>query len=151
LIDSGACATAGFFMDKPGFNKHALFVGEGVNIEGKIDTDGHIEVHGLVSGDVTAGEVLIAASGRIDGTIKASRLEISGFAGSSIDVTERLLVRATGRVDGDVIYGSVQIEAGASIFGTIRQQNKLKPDRTAKDKHFPDNAAKLPEAEAGEV
>lgn len=138
-------------MDNPGFNEHALFVGKGVNIEGKIDTNGRIEVHGFVTGDVTAGEVLIAASGRIDGAIKATRLQISGIAGNSIVVTERLVIRATGRVDGDVIYDSVEIEAGATIFGTIRQHNKPKSEHTSMDKHLPDNAAKLPEAEVGEV
>jgi cytoskeletal protein CcmA (bactofilin family) len=125
-------------MNNPGIDKHALFVGEGVNIEGKIDTDGHIEVHGLVTGDVTAGEVLIAASGKIDGTIKASRLEISGIAGSTINVTERLLVRATGRIDGDVTYGSIQIEGGATIFGTIRQEDGKNSDQSAKRKLFLD-------------
>jgi cytoskeletal protein CcmA (bactofilin family) len=117
-------------MDRPDIDKHSLFVGEGVTIEGRIDTGGRIEVHGLVTGDVSASEVQIGAGGRVEGAIRASRLDISGFAGNSISATDRLLVRGTARLEGDVSYGSIQIDAGASIVGTIREQARVIPEET---------------------
>jgi len=128
-------------MDRPGIDKHSLFVGEGVSIEGRIDTSGRIEVHGLVTGDVSASEVQIGTGGRIEGAIRASRLDISGFAGNSISATDRLLVRGTARLEGDVSYGSIQIDAGASIVGTIRQQDRVKPESAKQVLAAPDKTA----------
>jgi cytoskeletal protein CcmA (bactofilin family) len=113
-------------MNKLEIELKGLFVGEGVTIEGKVETSGRIEVYGLISGDVTAGDLLIQPGGKIEGTISTSSLDVSGIAGSSVNVVEQLLVRSTGRIDGDVTYGSIQIESGAAIFGTINQQSKPK-------------------------
>jgi cytoskeletal protein CcmA (bactofilin family) len=130
-------------MDQTGIDKDSLYIGDGVTIEGKVRSHGRIEIHGLVSGDVTANEVKIAAGGRVEGAIKASRLDITGFAGSLVNVSELLVVRAHGHIEGDVTYGSIQIDAGASIFGTIRQREKTQNGQSS------DGSFSLEEVEAG--
>lgn len=124
-------------MERSGLGKHALYVGEGVTVDGSISSDGIIEVLGMVTGEITANEVRIASGGRVDGTIKAKTLDVSGEVGSVVDVIEKLTVRASGRVVGDVIYGSIQIDAGASIMGTIRQQGKEVNHKHRSQPHLP--------------
>ena len=116
-------------MERSGFDKNVLYIGDGVTVDGTINSNGLIEVLGVASGDITAKEIKIAPGGRIDGTVKADRLDVSGSVSSSINVTDKLTIRSTGRVEGDVVYGSIQIDAGASIRGTIREQGKSLTDK----------------------
>lgn len=108
-------------MAHDGYDKNELYIGEGVSIEGKIETGGRIQIHGHLKGEIKASEVKIGPQGIVIGFIKADRLDISGSASNHIDVRETLVVRKTGCVEGDVSYGSIQIDAGASIFGDVRQ------------------------------
>lgn len=114
-------------------DKKSLFVGEGVTLEGKINTSGAVEVHGVVIGDVVAHSVQIGPGGRVEGSVSSSTLDISGSVSSSINVEDKLVLRASGIVEGDITYGTMQVDAGATVFGSLRQ-NKMpeqKPDSAA--------------------
>lgn len=102
-------------------NNKALFVGEGVTLEGKIIAQGAVEVHGLIKGELHADSALIGVSGRVEGVITTNSLEISGCASSNISVSDKLVIRGGGVVEGDISYGTLQIDAGASIFGNLRK------------------------------
>ncbi|MDP2128445.1 MAG: polymer-forming cytoskeletal protein [Pseudohongiella sp.] len=56
-------------MEQTGIEKNSIYIGYGVTIEGKVRSHGRIEIHGLVSGDVTANEVKIASGGRVEVTL----------------------------------------------------------------------------------
>lgn len=117
-------------MAQNGYAKNELYIGEGVSIEGKIETSGRIQIHGEIKGDITASEIRIGPQGVVVGFIKADRLDISGSASNHIEVRETLVVRKTGCVEGDVSYGRIQIDAGASIFGDVRQVTEIEESAT---------------------
>jgi cytoskeletal protein CcmA (bactofilin family) len=128
-------------MNSPPFDKQSMYVGEGVRVQGRIETDGQVEIHGLVTGDVIATDVRVGPTGRVDGSIQATRLDISGVAGNVVNVSDRLLVQSTGRLKGEVRYGSMQIDAGASIFGTVGRHDGSPPMVAARRTEPPlDNA-----------
>lgn len=103
-----------------------LFIGPGVSIEGKIATPGEVEIHGTVKGEIVANHIQIGEEGIVEGGLRATNVQINGFASRAIDVADTLTIGKTGRVEGDVIYGSIQIDAGATIFGNIRQRDQVK-------------------------
>lgn len=103
------------------YDKQGLYVGDGVTIRGEVHTEGTVVIHGCILGDIRAKEVHIAASGCVEGTIRANHLDISGKAGNSVTIYDRLNIRATGWINGNVCYGSIQIDSGAKITGKLRQ------------------------------
>lgn len=102
-------------------NKDNITIGEGVRVTGKVESNGVMQVHGTVDGEVRARELKVGATGRIEGSLFADDVDLRGYAGESVSVKKCLTVRSTATLVGQISYGSVQIENGASIRGTLDQ------------------------------
>lgn len=98
-----------------------LVVGTGVRVTGKVEVPGLLAVHGTVVGEVQAGSVEVAPTGRIEGALTADNAEIRGYVGDALVISDRLTVRSTAQILGDVDYHSIEIEAGARIQGSLKQ------------------------------
>jgi cytoskeletal protein CcmA (bactofilin family) len=109
-------------MNKSASGKDCLIIGEGVEITGKVDVPGLLEVHGKIVGEVRASKIEVGPSGRIEGRIVAEELELRGYASDSVSVSRRLAVRSTATLVGAISYRNIEIESGASIRGKLEQQ-----------------------------
>jgi cytoskeletal protein CcmA (bactofilin family) len=103
-----------------------LVVGVGVQITGKVEVPGLLMVHGTVDGEVQAGSIEVAPTGRIEGAVTADNAEIRGYIGKTLTVNERLTVRSTAQLMGEVNYQIIEIEAGARIQGALKQNAERK-------------------------
>lgn len=54
-------------------------IGAGCKITGNIKTDTTIQIHGQITGDVTADVVIIGLGGKVIGKINANKLFLHGF------------------------------------------------------------------------
>jgi len=103
-----------------------LVVGVGVRVTGKVEVPGLLMVHGTVDGEVQAGNIEVAPTGRIEGSVVADNAEIRGYVGDALVISDRLTVRSTAELTGEVDYHSIEIEAGARIQGTLKQNGGKK-------------------------
>ena len=94
-------------------------VGEGVIITGEITLPGAVFLEGTVVGRITAGEVFVGVSGEVKGAIVASKADIRGIAGESVEVHDHITLRETARIKGNLTYRSVEIERGGVIEGQL--------------------------------
>ena len=101
--------------------KDSLLVGENVNITGNITVLGAVHIYGNVNGEITAQEIHIGETGKVNGEIKASLADIKGEASNSIQVKDALIIRSTGKVSGTISYQSLEIEQGGMIEGKIEK------------------------------
>jgi cytoskeletal protein CcmA (bactofilin family) len=108
-------------MDTSNLKQGNLVVGEGVRVVGKMEVPGLLQVYGTVQGEVRARDIHVGSTGRIEGSLVAENLDLKGYAGDKLTVTDRLTVRSSAQVQGTIHYQSIEIEAGARIGGTLKQ------------------------------
>ena len=138
-------------MNKPASGKECLVVGEGVEITGKVDVPGSLEVHGKIIGEVRAGKIEIGPTGRIEGRMVAEELELHGYASDFLSVSRRLAVRSTATVVGTISYRNIEIESGASIRGKLEQQGVGGDGASTQPAPEPAPAPEAPQADAPET
>ena len=100
-------------------SKGWLLVGEGVTINGEVSLPGAVFIDGVVNGQIKANEVFVGITGEVNGTVSASKADIRGAVGDSIEIHEHITVRASARVQGSVTYRSLEIERGGVIEGQL--------------------------------
>jgi cytoskeletal protein CcmA (bactofilin family) len=87
-------------------------------IEGDVTSKGPIDVQGQIVGSACAPEVLVAAAGRIEGTVSANNLSVLGLVSGS--VAARLVqLAASAVVHADILHERIAIEAGAELEGRL--------------------------------
>jgi len=110
-----------------------LYIGEGVTIKGEVTVPDTLVVCGVLEGDVTVGNLVVAETGSVKGRITvAENAEICGKVFDKLDVRSLLILRSSGSVDGRISYGLLQIEQGASIAGGLsatEQRREQKPPK----------------------
>lgn len=99
--------------------KDTLLVGENVNITGNISVLGAIHIYGGVIGEITAHEIYIGETGKVNGEIKVNLADVKGELSHTVQVKETLIIRSTGKVSGTITYQSLEIEQGGIIEGKI--------------------------------
>ena len=105
---------------------HTL-LGKGTLWKGEIHTDGtSLRIEGSVEGTVhSEGEVTIAPSGVVKGTIHAKHLIVTGHAEGVFRIEQCLEIHGTGCVEGEVEVGSLVVDEGGTLQGTcIRRGHK---------------------------
>lgn len=138
-------------MNKAASGKECLVVGEGVEITGKVDVPGSLEVHGKIIGEVRAGKIEIGPSGRIEGRMVAEELELHGYASDFLSVSRRLAVRSTATVVGTISYRNIEIESGASIRGKLEQQGVGGDGTSTQPESEPAASPDVPQADVPET
>lgn len=82
-----------------------------------------LRVEGRVEGTVQSeGEVIVAPTGIIHGTIHTKHLIVTGRVEGVIRVTECLEIHGTGCVEGDVEVGSLVVDEGGTLQGTCTRK-----------------------------
>ncbi|CAM2008643.1 bactofilin family protein [Acanthopleuribacter pedis] len=81
----------------------STIVGPNLVIEGKLDSKEDIWIAGQIKGELDcASRIVVAASGRIQGSIKCQSIAIFGEVEGNIDAAEEITVEASGKLIGDI-------------------------------------------------
>ena len=89
-----------------------------LKVIGELKSKGEIQVDGTIEGDVTGGDLTISPGGRVDGSITAERVHVSGSVEGRIEA-KTVVITKTAKVLGDVVHQDLEVEAGALIEGHI--------------------------------
>jgi cytoskeletal protein CcmA (bactofilin family) len=101
-------------------------VGAGTRFEGDLAFSGGLRIDGEVRGNVTAAPgqpsvLVIGATGRVHGELRAARMVVSGHVSGSIHATELLEVLPGARIAGELRYGALEVHAGAVLQVGLRR------------------------------
>lgn len=113
---------------------HTL-LGKGTLWKGEIHTGAtSLRIEGTVEGTIhSEGEVTIAPSGLVTGTVKAKHLIVTGKAEGVFKIEQCLEIHGTGCVEGDVEVGALVVDEGGILQGTcVRRGHKGGPAKKEK-------------------
>jgi cytoskeletal protein CcmA (bactofilin family) len=108
---------------------HSL-LGKEVTLTGEVHTGNRsLRIEGTVDGTIhSTGEVSIAPSGLVKGTIFAKHRIVPGRAEGILKITECLEIHGTGYVEGEVEVGSLVVDEGGTLQGVcVRKDQPAKP------------------------
>ena len=113
---------------------HTL-LGKGTLWKGEIHAgQNSLRIEGLVDGSIhSEGEVTVAPTGEVKGTIAAKHLIVTGRILGTFKIQECLEIHGTGYVEGDVEVGSLVVDEGGTLQGTCTRRGLERHDR-AEDK-----------------
>ncbi len=102
---------------------HTL-LGKGTLWKGEIHAGPNsLRVEGSIEGTVhSEGEVTIAPSGIVNGTIHAKHLIVTGRVEGVFKIEECLEIHGTGWVEGEVEVGSLVVDEGGTLQGTCTRR-----------------------------
>ena len=97
---------------------HTL-LGKGTLWKGEIQAgQNSLRIEGTVEGIITSdGEVTIAPTGEVRGTIHAKHLIVTGRVNGIFKIVECLEIHGTGYVEGEVEVGSLVVDEGGTLQG----------------------------------
>ena len=97
---------------------HTL-LGKGTLWKGEIQAgQNSLRIEGTVEGIITSdGEVTIAPTGEVRGTIHAKHLIVTGRVNGTFKIVECLEIHGTGYVEGEVEVGSLVVDEGGTLQG----------------------------------
>ncbi len=101
-----------------GHSEDVSILSEGVNIEGKISSNGNVRIDGKINGDVVVkGNLTVGASSEIKGQVTSKNMTVSGKIEGIIKIEEKLTLESTSVIKGDIITKILVIEEGAKFDG----------------------------------
>jgi cytoskeletal protein CcmA (bactofilin family) len=95
-----------------------------MSVVGKIVCKGILKIYGVIEGELTASNAMIADSARIEGDIVAEELTIGGRVKGNIYAL-RVKLRDTAVVEGDIYHRSLSIDENARFEGLSRPEDNL--------------------------
>jgi cytoskeletal protein CcmA (bactofilin family) len=91
----------------------------GTKVKGDIISNGDIRIDGELVGNLaTKGKVVVGNSGKIQGEVQASNIEVSGFIKGKVTANELLTMQTAAKIEGDIVAGKLAVEPGAIFTGT---------------------------------
>ena len=96
------------------------FIGAGSALTGNLQCGGDLVVAGSVNGDSTVrGSFTLSEGGRWEGRISAANAVIAGEVEGTLNVADKLEIRATARLRGALSARSIAVARGAVIEGEM--------------------------------
>jgi cytoskeletal protein CcmA (bactofilin family) len=109
--------------------QNETFISSDTLIEGVIKTKCELRIDGVFKGEIfSSSRVIVGSAGRIEATVEANSMVVSGKVVGNLHIKERLEMLATGELLGDMETqpGALIIEKGARLQG--RCSMGLKPE-----------------------
>ena len=102
---------------------HTL-LGKGTLWKGEINAgQNSLRIEGNVEGNIQSeGEVTIAPTGEVKGTIEAKHLIVTGRILGTFKIKECLEIHGTGYVEGEVEVGSLVVDEGGTLQGNCTRR-----------------------------
>lgn len=86
-----------------------------------------LRIEGRVEGSIhSEGEVTVAPTGFVKGSIHAKHLIVTGRIEGTFKVVECLEIHGTGWVEGEVEVGALVVDEGGTLQGTCRRRTNSK-------------------------
>lgn len=96
-------------------------------IHGDFIGNGDLQVEGQVVGKIEVSHLVIAKTGKVDGSIAAKAVGISGTMKGSVKAGA-VSLSSTARVEGDIVYETLAIETGALLEGLCKRASASQPE-----------------------
>lgn len=104
-------------------------VAENLHIVGNLQSDGDIQIEGIVDGDISTNKLTVGSGATVNGSINGDEITVSGTVNGQITARAIRLTR-TAKVVGDINHDSLSIEAGAFVQGLCK---RIDPGRNQAD------------------
>lgn len=99
-------------------------------VEGDVTSSGPVDVQGTIIGSVRASDVLIAGSGRVEGSVVAHELSTLGAVSGRISA-RNVHLAPSAIVHADISHERIAVEAGAELEGRLQSRAEgLQPGRS---------------------
>jgi len=96
-------------------------ISEGTKVKGNINSQNDLRISGHIEGEaVSKGKMILSATGKIVGNVKAADADIAGKMEGELRVSNKLILRKDAIVDGDIYTKKLLVEEGAQINGACR-------------------------------
>jgi cytoskeletal protein CcmA (bactofilin family) len=114
-------------------NARMLIVGRDIVITGEIQSCDCLVVEGTVKANVACNELRIAHGGLFLGSAAVANADVAGRFEGALQVSQRLLLRASGKISANLRYHQIVIELGGRISGNVQafDASQLTPLPTA--------------------
>ena len=96
-------------------------IGKSICIRGELTGDEDLTIEGKVEGkiDLSAHNLTIGSTGRIEAEVGAKKVIVEGEITGNIAASEKVELTASGRVKGDIVSPRVVIADGAQLKGLV--------------------------------
>ena len=123
-------------MDRKSNNSLSI-IGDGIDFQGEVNTEGNIHIDGIMKGVIKAYEVVVGPQGDFDGEINAEVLIINGIVKGKFNI-KNLHIRRQGLLQGRAKYEIIIVESGGKIQGElgINKQGRLVNSKNNKEKNI---------------
>lgn len=109
-------------------------VAVGMEITGRLDTNGVVKVEGTVRGSIRAErQVLVAKGGVVEGDVFTREAIIGGAVSGAIYADERVEVQTLSTINGDITTQKLMVQEGGDVNGNVRMENPDALSRQAKE------------------
>ncbi len=109
-------------------------IGKGTVLEGNIETSGNIRIEGRIIGNIKSkSKIALGSSSFIDGNVAAQNADIEGTVKGKVEISDLLVLKATGSVQGDISTGKLVVEPGAVFNGTCKMGAAVKDIKSAEN------------------
>jgi cytoskeletal protein CcmA (bactofilin family) len=107
-----------------GYSEDVSILSDGVNIEGKISSNGNVRIDGKINGDVNVkGNLTLGQSAEIKGQVSAKNMTVSGKVEGVLKIEEKLTLEASSVIKGDIITKILVVIEGAKFDGKSSMTN----------------------------
>jgi cytoskeletal protein CcmA (bactofilin family) len=96
-------------------------IGGEVTVTGEVACAGDLQIDGTVNGEVRCGTLFLGESGKVEGTVQADRVRVSGRVEGTI-IAGDLAVEAGAVIKGELLYARIKVSAGAVIQGSLQHR-----------------------------
>ncbi len=94
-------------------------IGSDMFIEGRLQTQGRLDIYGYVDGEVQAEHLVVHAGGRVFGTVTAERCDAMGLLQGTMHIKDLIEIASGAQVLGNVTYGQLALEAGGELSADV--------------------------------
>ena len=107
--------------DPAGANARRSVLAQDLVVEGDVTSSGPIDMHGKIMGSMRAPDIVIAGSGRVEGSVVANDLSVLGAVSGMISA-RNVQLASSAVVHADVSHERIAVEAGAELEGRLRSR-----------------------------
>ena len=93
-------------------------LGSALTVNGRIETNGEIRIHGNVLGRISARRLVLGVGGYVEGDVAAKEVQIGGHLNGRV-FAPNVTLEKTAKVEGRIFHTNATIAKGVSIEGRM--------------------------------
>jgi cytoskeletal protein CcmA (bactofilin family) len=119
--DTPPTKTASQASPSPAINRSTAMIGPSIEVKGTVTGDEDLVIQGKVEGSVelSAHQVTVGESGKVNADITARTVRVDGEVAGDIRGNEKVVISKSGNVRGNIVAPRVTLEDGAIFKGSI--------------------------------